>query len=410
MQPMLYNPGMATLILDDIKQLVGFGPDEAEQVRSLRTVIAPFLPGVSDRFYERLLSLPSAARILKGDEGQMARLRKVLRRWLEELFTSSYDQVSYDNRLKIGETHVRVGLPQHLMLLGMQIVWQELNAALSQSDVVDLDEKLAALNKLLTLELVVMLESYKDNYSLQIRRIERNAAEEKLTRTAHLAEIGQLAASLAHEIKNPLAGISGAIQILRDDMAGDDPHQPVVKEILGQIKRLDATVKDLLQFARPTPPKLHRVSLYDALKHVVSVVQNEPELHRIRLEDPGENCNSVVLADEVQIEQLLMNIVLNAAHAAGEEGLVQIRIQPNPTSVRLIVSDDGKGMSAEIRDRAFEPFFTTKAKGTGLGLSICRRIMEVHRGRIELQSEPGKGTTVVVELLRDPERSAKENL
>ena len=406
---MLYDAQMATLILDDMKQLVGFGPDEAEQVHSLRNTVVPFIPGVVDRFYAQLLSLPSAARVLQGGESQFSRLRQVFRHWLEELFSSGYDQVYFNNRLKIGETHVDVGLPQHLMLLGMQLIWQELTTALKESDVEDLDKKMSALHKLLTLELVIMLESYKDSYSLQIRRAERSAAEEKLTRTAHLAEIGQLAASLAHEIKNPLAGISGAIQILRDDMADDDPNQPVVKEILGQIRRLDETVKDLLQFARPTPPKLTSVSLHDALKRVVSVVQKEPELHQIRMEHQGNAQDSVVLADEVQIEQLLMNIILNAAHASNDDGIVQIGIQPNATSVRLIVSDSGKGMSAEVRDRAFEPFYTTKAKGTGLGLSICRRIMEVHRGRIELQSEPGKGTTVVVELLRDPGRFAKEN-
>lgn len=406
---MLYDAEMATLILDDMKKLVGFGPDEAEQVRSLRSAVTPILPRVVDSFYQQLLSLPSAARVLHGGESRLSRLRPVLHHWLEELFTSSYDQIYYNNRLKIGEAHVRVGLPQNLMVLGMQLIWQELQSSLSKTDLVGLDRKLSSLHKLLTLELVIMLESYKDSYSLQIRRVERHAAEEKLTRTAHLAEIGQLAASLAHEIKNPLAGISGAIQILRDDMAGDDPHQPVVKEILEQIRRLDATVKDLLQFARPTPPNLKNVSLHDAAKRVVSMVQKEPELHRIRMEHNGAAGDSVVLADEVQIEQLLMNIILNAAHASGDEGVVQIGIQPNATSVRLIVSDSGKGMPAEVRDRAFEPFFTTKAKGTGLGLSICRRIMEVHHGRIELQSEPGKGTTVVIELLRDPGRSAKEN-
>ena len=105
------------------------------------------------------------------------------------------------------------------------------------------------------LDLAVMLESYQESYAEQVRRSERSAVEEKLTRAEHLAEIGQLAASLAHEIKNPLAGISGAIQVFRDTMPHNNPHRPILTEILGQINRLDATVKDLLLYARPLPPK-----------------------------------------------------------------------------------------------------------------------------------------------------------
>ncbi len=405
---MRYDSSMAKLMLDEMKRLVGFGTDEAKQVRALRPHVSPHLPRIVDRFYEELLRHPTAATVLGGNETQLAALRRALHHWLEDLFTSRYGEAYYRTRVRIGETHVRVGLPQHLMLLGMELVWQELLSILKEAGVADLDRKLSSLHKLLTIELVIMLESYKDSYSLQIRRTERSAAEEKLTRTAHLAEIGQLAASLAHEIKNPLAGISAAIQILRDDMAGDDPHQPVVKEIFGQIRRLDETVKDLLQFARPTPPNLKEVSLYNAVNRVLSVVGKQPEYHRIRMELDGDAEDSSVQADEVQIEQLLMNIILNAAHASGEEGVVRIGIHPNASTVRLTVSDNGQGMSAEVRDRAFEPFYTTKAKGTGLGLSICRRIMEVHRGRIELQSDPGKGSTVVVEFPRDPGRSTKE--
>ena len=407
-RPMRYDADMAELMLDDMKRLVGFGTDEAEQVRALASHVTPHLSRIVDRFYDELLRHPTAATFLQTQNVDQTALRRVLRRWLEELFTSRYDEVYYLTRSKIGETHVRVGLPQHLMLLGMELIWQELRTTVKDAGVVDADRKLSSLHKLLTIELVIVLESYKDSYSLQIRRVERSAAEEKLTRTAHLAEIGQLAASLAHEIKNPLAGISAAIQILRDDMAGDDPHQPVVREILGQIRRLDETVKDLLQFARPTPPNLKEVSLCDAVNRVLSVVRKQPEHNRIKMEHNGKIKDSVVQADEVQIEQVLMNIILNAAHASGEEGVVRIDIYPNASTVQLTVSDNGQGMSAEVRDRAFEPFYTTKAKGTGLGLSICRRIMEVHRGRIELQSEPGKGTTVVVEFPRDPGRSTKE--
>jgi signal transduction histidine kinase len=248
------------------------------------------------------------------------------------------------------------------------------------------------------IELAVMLNDYQKSYAERIRERERSVVEEKLTRAQHLAEIGQLAASLAHEIKNPLAGISGAAQIIRDAMPADDPHQPIVTEILGQINRLDATVKDLLQYARPTPPRAQNVALDDIVERVLTVLQKEPAVQRVRIEhEPGEP-GAIVFADEGQIEQLLLNLLLNAAQASDEGGAIQVAILAEGNTVKLIVRDEGAGMTPEVRERTFEPFFTTKARGTGLGLTICRRIVEVHGGEIEVASEPDAGTTVTVSL------------
>ena len=244
----------------------------------------------------------------------------------------------------------------------------------------------------------VKVQSYKETYADRIRRSERSAVEEKLTRAEHLAEIGQLAASLAHEIKNPLAGISGAIQIIRDAMPADDPHQPIVTEILGQIRRLDATVKDLLQYARPTPPRLTEFSLDRKIARILQVLGEEPSLRQIRVECEVVPLGVSVYADDAQIEQLIFNLLLNAAHASEDGGVIRLAVMERNDRVQLVVTDSGRGMTPEVQDRAFEPFFTTKAKGTGLGLSICRRIAEAHGGTIELQTELGQGTTVKVNL------------
>ncbi len=393
--------------LSDMKRYIGFDERDAARMRKLRPVVEPLLPAVVDRFYDEVLSHPHTRAVLTGGEAQIAQLRSTMRRWLGELFDGVYDESYYAKRLAIGEAHVAVQLPQHYMLLGMEIIWRELEYLLRSANVADVDEKLRSLHKVLTLELATMLESYKESYSQQIRRTERSAVEEKLTRAAHLAEIGQLAASLAHEIKNPLAGISGAIQIIREDMDDDDPRQPIIREILGQIGRLDATVKDLLQYARPTPPQAVKVALHEAVTRVLTVLREEPALQRVRIEYGDGPDDSFVYADEAQIEQLVMNLLINAAHASDDGGVVHLNIACNTNHVRLIVADKGKGMTPEVRDRAFEPFFTTKAKGTGLGLSICRRIAEVHGGRIELHSERGVGTTVTVDLPRSADRQGQ---
>lgn len=389
---------MEHFLVQDLQASVGFGESDAANIRALAPHIAPVLPEVIDNFYARLLASEGARSVFTGGEAQIAALRGVLSTWLEELLAGPYDATYYEKRRRIGSAHVRVGLPQHYMFTGMELIWQDLERKIRARGISGEDEKLRSVHKALMLDLAVMLESYKQSYSEQVRDFERSAVEEKLTRAEHLAEIGQLAASLAHEIKNPLAGISGAIQIIRDGMDAEHPHQPIVTEILGQIRRLDATVKDLLHYARPTQPRAVPVDLDAVIRRVLTILQEEPALHRVRMRYEGPRGAVTVLADEPQLEQLLLNLLLNAAHASRDGDAITLGVEQNARTVQLTVHDHGEGMVPDVRARAFEPFFTTKAKGTGLGLSICRRIVELHGGDIQLESEAGQGTTVRIVL------------
>ncbi len=386
-----------------MKAYIGFDDADAARIKAVASRMDSCIDGAVDRFYEQVLKDQVARAVFTGGEEQIERQRKTLTHWMQSLFEGPYDAEYFESRAGIGVMHVRSGVPQHYMVTGIEVVWQELEKAMRRIAVPDLEETLRSVHKLLSLELAVMVEGYKDRYSELVRHSERSAVEEKLTRAEHLAEIGQLAASLAHEIKNPLAGISGAIQIMRDEMHGNDPKQPIVTEILDQIRRLDATVKDLLQYARPTPPRLVAVSLNRVVDRVLKFLQGEPALQRIRVQWEGPSVDVMIEADDGQIEQLLINLILNAAQASEDNRTIHVGMHLNGGFVRLLVKDEGVGMTKEIRRHAFEPFFTTKARGTGLGLSICRRIVEVHGGTILLESERGAGTTVVVDLLRKPE-------
>ena len=383
---------------DEMKRSIGLSERDAANVRSLAPYATPAIPAIVHRFYEQLLRHEGARDVFTGGKQQMERLGALLSAWLRELFEVRFDEAYYDKRRRIGNAHVRVGLPQHYVFAGMGLIWEDLERRIRGAEVPEAHDKLRSLHKLLMLELAVILESYKESYSEQIRRFEHRAVEEKLTRAEHLAEIGQLAASLAHEIKNPLAGISGAIQIIREAMAPHDPHQSIVSEILGQINRLDATVKDLLQYARPTPPRATKVKLDEVVTRVLALLREEPALQRVRIEYDRAPTDIVVNADDAQIEQLLINLIINAAHASDDGGMIHLSVDRDMSHVKLIIKDEGKGMTPAVRDKAFEPFFTTKAKGTGLGLTICRRIVELHGGEIELQSELGRGTAVAVNL------------
>lgn len=383
-------------MFDELSRWMRLDEQDVANVRALAPFARGIISEVVNRFYDELLLHEGARAVLTGGAEQIRQLHGKLSSWLREMFEQEYDEDYFRNRQRVGIAHVRVGLPQHYMITTMELIWRELDTRLRRKRIPHADVKLRSLHKIVMLELALMLESYKDSYSDQVRQVEREAVEEKLTRAEHLAQIGQLAASLAHEIKNPLAGISGAIQIIRDDMDPEDIHHPILSEILGQIGRLDATVKDLLQYARPSPPKAAKVPLDAVAKRVMTVLQEEPALHGVRLHLDAASPDTTVMADEGQLEQLLLNLIINAAHASEENGRVTIRVERDTDRIHLRVLDRGRGMSEEVKARAFEPFFTTKAKGTGLGLTICKRIAEANNGTISLISQLGRGTTVTV--------------
>ncbi len=391
---------MPCAFFEDMKNHIGFGEGDVNNLRALEPAVREFLPQVMDQFDRRLFQDPGARSVFTGGQAQMDHQRKMLVQWLQELFTSTYDDAYCERRMAIGRAHVRVGMPQFYMFSAMEIIWQELQAVIRRLDLPETEDKLASLHKLLTLELAVMLESFKESYSSQVRQEERSFAEERVTRSEHLAEVGQLAASLAHEIKNPLAGISGAIQVIRDGMRDDNPHRPVIREILGQINRLDAAVKDLLIFAKPKPPTLQPCDLNTVISRLVKLLRGTSAFRRVQVVFQPVHV-PLVPADENQIEQLIINLLVNAAHACESNGgRIDVSLSSESDRVRLVVADTGEGMDEKTSQRAFEPFFTTKARGTGLGLSICRKIIDAHGASISLSSARGEGTQVTVDFPR----------
>jgi len=390
----------------ELKTCIGFTEQDAANLRRLAEPLAPFLPRVVARFYEVILSRAGTARVLERRPGRLERLRASLSDWLGALFSGRYDAAYAQQVARIGQVHVRVGLPQHYMFAGLEVIRQELRQAVREARVRRADAKLQSLYKLLALNAALMLESYTGRLAERVRERERSAVRQRLTQAEHLARIGQLAASLAHEIKNPLAGISGAIQVIRDGLGPGAPHRPILAEILRQINRLDQTVKDLLVYARPVPPRFGNCNLNRVVERVMTVLKREPAMQRVRFEHTTDHRPlPSIEADENQIEQLLMNLLLNAADASEDGGLVVLTTRPTATGVQLEVKDAGQGMDEETRRRALEPFFTTKSKGTGLGLPICQRIVAAHAGTLTIRSAEGVGTVVRVKL---PQRQPLE--
>jgi PAS domain S-box-containing protein len=222
-------------------------------------------------------------------------------------------------------------------------------------------------------------------------------AEQELARTSHLATLGELAATVAHEIKNPLTGIYTAIQILSRALEPDDPRKSVFDDIQGEIRRLDNTVQDLLGFARPSVPKPMPTDLATFIKESLEApgVQAELARHRLELELP-EAC--IVPIEASLILPAVNNIVVNAAQAMESAGTVRVSATEKDGFVTIAVSDSGPGIPADGLERIFEPFNTSKARGTGLGLSIARKNVEAHGGSVVAENPPGGGARFSISL------------
>lgn len=222
--------------------------------------------------------------------------------------------------------------------------------------------------------------------------------QQELVASQSLAAVGELAATVAHEIKNPLAGISGAIQILAEGTPPQDARRGVMKEILDQIERLDRTVRDLLIFARPATPAREEVDLVDSLLRAWSLLSAQPAAAGVQFSVEGAS-GVRVTADPHLLHQVWTNLFQNAVEAMPRGGALTVRVQAGPPAA-VEVGDTGAGIPADQLERVFKPFYTTKTRGTGLGLAITRKNLEAHGGRIRAERRPSGGTIFHVEMPR----------
>ncbi len=224
---------------------------------------------------------------------------------------------------------------------------------------------------------------------------------ERMVRADRFAAVGELATGLAHEIKNPLAGLSGALELLAEDLAGSQRHSEVVAEMRHQVSRLANTMESLLSFARPPRARLRTTDVNTTLEKVLFLVGQQRRGAAVLSKDLGRDLPPV-LADPSQLEQVLLNLCLNACQATGGEGKLAVRTFEVDGAVTVEVEDDGPGIPPEVRPHIFRPFFTTRREGNGLGLAISARIVAEHGGHIGYRCPSTGGTIFAVTLQRAP--------
>lgn len=369
---------MRQLNFESIKQYIEFDERSSEYLLKLHPKAQPHFNAIIDDFYDAIQRHPDAHRAITGGDAQIQRLKRTLVAWLESVLLGPHDAAYVASHARIGRVHVRISLPQEFMFTAMN----RIRSALCQLVLVEFSDEpniqaniLLALNQILDLELALMLDTYREDLMDRMRAQER------------LATIGQLAASIGHELRNPLGIIESSLYLLRTRVERLTAQDPRVEKHLGrigaQVQVCNSTITHLLELARSRPPDKSWASL---LKLVQAAIDNTVIGTQVKttLNIPED---LKVLADPVQLRQVFANLFLNAMQAK-EDCQITVSAQELPGGVWVDIVDDGPGIPTELSSRIFDALYTTRPKGTGLGLSLCRRILEAHQGELHLAQNP----------------------
>ena len=372
----------------DLAPMMGLDRTEAVLLERVGQALRPAFPGIAKACTKVLTSHASTAAVLTGGRPQVERLEAHLLRWLQELFCGEYGSAYFERRAQIGRTHVRIGLEQRYMFVAMGFLRAALQQALERSDVSpDLRARARrSIDRVCELDLALMVESYRD------------AHVDELRSTVRLATLGQLVASIGHDLRNPLAVMETSVHLLARHVGEDDDALRHLERIRGQVKISGSIINDLLDLVREKPLVRGPASLQEITRLAISLV---PPRSGVSIESDVCDDFPQVRVDPGQIRQLLTNLLQNAQHAVastGAKGSVHVVARIDGTSLRLRVEDTGPGLSPETLQHLFEPFFTSRPQGTGLGLALCEKIAMRHGGVISGQNRPEGGSLFEVLL------------
>lgn len=235
-------------------------------------------------------------------------------------------------------------------------------------------------------------------FNEMVARLEQNRREieelhkREMARAEHLATLGELAAGLAHEIRNPLAGIAGVVDVMSKELPANSPSREVMGDVQKEVLHIQAILNDLLSYARPRPPSFQASDLNTTVEQAVILARQQVLTKPIEIRWTTNAAMPSVVHDATLIQQVVLNLLLNAIQAIGQQGVVEAEIQKEREFAVIRVKDNGRGISADALAKIFKPFFTTRREGTGLGLSLASGIVQAHGGRIEVSSVLKQGS------------------
>lgn len=230
----------------------------------------------------------------------------------------------------------------------------------------------------------------------------RELHQREIERANQLATVGELASGVAHEIKNPVVGISNGLDLVRRKIGQREDLEPIMEEMSRQLDRIEGAVRDLLAFARPSEPELAEADPREIAERAARLVEPAADRAGVRLEVRHDGHVGSFQADGELLRRALVNLLMNAIQATGQGGRVTVKTRETADDVIFRVADTGRGIPPDDLDDVFKPFYTTRHSGTGLGLPITREIVERHTGELEVESSLGEGTSFTLRIPRSP--------
>jgi two-component system, NtrC family, sensor histidine kinase HydH len=381
---------------ENLTKYVAFDDRASAALLAAHPLVAPHFAAIIDDFYATIEAHPDARAAITGGAAQIARLKQSLLQWIDELFRGPHDQEYFERRARIGRVHVRINLPQMYMLTAMDRIRLRSVDVLREAPGVEPEaqrQMLTALHQILDIELAIMLETYRDDLLAKNRTAER------------LATIGQFAAGIGHELRNPLGVVETSAYLIGQRLKvleiADASVNRHMEKITTEVRRSARTISDLLELARSKPPQRRPVDVAAFVAQAVPAA-HLPAAVQVIVDVPA---GLTMDADAEQLARIVTNLLINASQAMGGTGRVWIDASRSGSVTNIHVRDDGPGVPAHLREQVFEALFTTKAKGSGLGLALCRRIAEAHGGTVTLESSE-RGAAFRISIPDAPSGSA----
>lgn len=371
----------------ELQAYVGWTEEDARRVGAVAKLIEPSFPALIDDFYAEIARHPDARKVITGGRQQIERLKGTLLGWIQGLFSGQYDSTYVYRRWRVGWRHVEIGLDQVYTNVALSRLRMGLVRSLQErwkGELQELQAALRSLNTLLDLDLALIEDSYQAEYTARQQRSER------------LIAIGQVAAGIAHELRNPLNVVKTSVYFL---LNARKPTAQKTAEHLERIERhvglADGVITALSNFAKLPMPNLRPVPVGEWIQTTLDSNPIPDGVH-VAVDCPANL--PAALADAEQLRIVLGNLIRNACDAMPGGGNLTVASRAEANHLEVAVTDTGTGIATENLNRIMEPLYSTKARGLGLGLAIARAILEKNRGSMQVSSTPGKGSTFTLRL------------